>query len=142
MEMDYAFELKKLHEERNKKHYDWLKNVILMASGLIGILVSLHSVKSVEYISHLLFSSTILLLGIGILSGTIYLYAEIDVYNHHLKLLDEARKNIVPNGKDQERIILYAGVRQVYVLMKYVAFFSFVLAIPSLIAYAIFLDCL
>jgi hypothetical protein len=140
MNIDYANQLKKVHEERNKKHFDWWKNVILMASGLLGILVSLHSVKSENFIDHLLFFITLLLIGTGILSGTIYLYADIDVYNDHLKILEREQNNKSPNEANQETEVHYAGIKLIFVLMKYVAFFSFGLSIPFLIAYATSLD--
>src|SRR4051812_48099068 len=65
-----------LAEKRNTKDYEWTKNVILMASGLLGILVSLHNNKSPSIPTHYFFCITILTLGLGILTGTIFLYEE------------------------------------------------------------------
>jgi hypothetical protein len=38
--------LVELANERNLKYYAWLRQILLMASGLIGILVSLKNTKS------------------------------------------------------------------------------------------------
>jgi hypothetical protein len=62
-----------------------MRNVVTIATALVGILVSLKSGKSSSPAEHYLFSATIGLIALGILSGVILLYGEI-------QLLDRKKK--------------------------------------------------
>jgi len=141
---EHALELKEIYENKNKKHFEWVKNIVLVASTLLGVLISLHSKKSESLVIHLFFSCTISLLCIGILTSLIYLYAEIDVYNHHINIyedfLEGKHKHKYENDKYGKRRVIYAGIKSIYVYMKVVAFFSLSFSLISLVIYSILLD--
>jgi len=84
--------LDKLQDEKIKKHIDWIKQVLILAAGLMSILVSLHS-KSFENKSEkLFFILTISLLALGILNGVIFLFVEVKrvdlIQKAHIELLE------------------------------------------------------
>lgn len=68
-------ELSELAEKYQKEETAWFRNVLVMASALFGILVSLHK-PPVPQIPAYLFASGLCMLGLGILSGAIVLYLD------------------------------------------------------------------
>lgn len=63
-------------EARNKKHYEWLRSLVLLASASLAVIVSLHSEKPVG--SALIYAkATWVALGLGILLGSISLHGDV-----------------------------------------------------------------
>ena len=86
-------------EDRDRKHFGWLRHLLLMSSGLFGILISLHRSDVGNLPAHLLFSLAILTLGLGILCGSIALYVEVYVGKRLFRLWKERIQNMIA-GKD------------------------------------------
>ena len=81
--MNYPQSLKQLveiAEKRDKVHTDFVKHILLMASGLLGIIVSLHKASSTEIFSKLSFGISVCSLSLGIIflsiSLSIHLYVQ------------------------------------------------------------------
>lgn len=126
-------------DKGSDKNYEWVKTILYMASGLISIIISLHSAKSTNINIHLLYSMTISLIGLDILSGSIYLYADTYVYQ---KLYRMQRALIAKSLRDDLPIdkIVSATPNKFFVLMKYVFCASLLCSIPCLIVYAVAID--
>jgi amino acid permease len=70
---------------RNDKRDEWLKNVLICATTLIGILISLHKEKSSSLLEHYLFCSTIGIISLGILSGSMCLFANVNALHRFVQ---------------------------------------------------------
>jgi hypothetical protein len=121
------------------KKYEWLKNILIMASTLIGILVSLHSKKSPNAQVHYLFSTTIISLGLGILTGAISLFAEV----HTLEKAAEACKERILqalDGKEDILPLMTVPREKIFFYIEKICYASFVISILCLMAYAAVID--
>jgi len=125
-----------LSEKRYSKYYDWIRHLILISAGLIGILVSLKSNKSETGLEYLTFIIAISGLGIGILTGSISLYSEIHI-------LDKVRKKyadrLIEILKGQTQDIPFAVVDKniFFKIVEFICFSSFFISMMSLIIYGI-----
>ena len=72
-------QLAELAEKRDEVHFAFIKQILLMASGLLGILVSLHKSTSTDDNSRISFALALGLLSPGILLLTIGLSAQVAV---------------------------------------------------------------
>lgn len=123
-------DIREIATKTNEKEYDWTKTVIVSISTILGLLVSLKSSKSGTNFEHLLFSISISLFGLSILSGLIYLYTDTQI---HRELGTQVLQQ--PNAAE---IIVKPGV--FFSIKRYVFFFSTFLSLISLVAYAILKD--
>ena len=74
-----------IESKKSELHSNWIKNIITLLVGLLSILVAFKSDKPETELIHLLFSLTLILLGLSVLSGVVYLYNAIDVLNRKEK---------------------------------------------------------
>lgn len=123
-----------LGKEKNIKHNEWLKHILLMASGLIGILISLHSEKSKTILQHYSFVITIVGLGLGILFGSICLYSDVNGAN---KLFKKYKEKII--NKSTEKIT-YVNRSYSFYIFEILTYTSLIASVTSLIVYAIISD--
>ena len=80
MSIRSSFEqLAELANKRDEVYYNFIKQILLMASGLLAILVSLHKSGNTNYCSRLSFAIALGLLAFGILSLAIAFYAQVSV---------------------------------------------------------------
>lgn len=125
--------------EKQDKFYSFLKYIITISSGLIAVLVSLKPGISPTLLIHYLFVCTIVLLTLGILFGAIVLYEEI-------VLLEKSRKAVLGNiqlmlrSNNYEDLIEHIQTTLFYRVSKIISFSCFILALISLVAYAIMID--
>ncbi|MDO8992092.1 hypothetical protein [Daejeonella sp.] len=102
--------IKKLYDltvNKSEKYFSWLRQLLLMASSLLGILISLHLKPSEDNYTHALFSITLLLLGLGILSGSIALYADVYVSKRMARLMRESlQKQVLQNSEAFEPFVV------------------------------------
>jgi hypothetical protein len=122
------------------KFYAWYKQILLMASGLLSVLVALHSKNSETYIEHLAFITTIVSLSLGILSGSIFLFSE----SHNLKKVqedfsDKAIKYL--NDKNQANFVVTVQTSKIFVFCERLSYISFLVALIAMCYYAILSDC-
>ena|SRR5690606_11612655 len=120
---------------RHEKYFSWLKNILTISVGLLGILVSLNSDKITELYTFIAFISTILFLGLGILFGAILLYNE--VYTQG-QLLNHSKKNgrKLLGGKDI-KIVEIIDRHWIFSVSEVVCFSSYLISLISLIAYSV-----
>ena len=111
----------------------------MTATGLIGILVSLKSGKSATTCDHYAFVITIILLGLGILSGSLLLYSEISNLDKARKLYADKLIELMKGTKDSISIGT-VDTSRVYKAAEIVCYVSFIGSIISLIIYAILSD--
>jgi hypothetical protein len=131
--------LEKTNLERHEKFNAWLRNIITIAAGLIAVLISLKSKKSLDAPTHFLFVFTIGLLCSGILSGCIVLY-------HEIYLLDKQQSCIkdyilkLTRDKNSETLVQYLTNHKYYKFTLKFTILSFILALISLTIYAYLID--
>jgi hypothetical protein len=65
-----------LKEKESKKYFAWLRNIIGMAIALMGILISLRLEIHDNPCANLIFSISISLIALGVISGALLLYVE------------------------------------------------------------------
>ncbi len=134
-EKDYKG-LVELSAKRYTKYYDFIRHLMLIAAGLVGILVSLKSGKSETGYEYLTFVIAISGLGIGIMFGSISLYAEINSLDKGRKLYAE-RLIEINKGKAYQLPFDTVDKNILFKIAEYICFSSFSLAMISLIIYGV-----
>jgi membrane-associated HD superfamily phosphohydrolase len=132
-------ELVELGQERNLKYYAWLRQILLMASGLIGILVSLKSNKSESSLEHIAFIVTIISLAMGILTGSIVLYSEIKNLETGKKLYIEQMRKIAEGQPNLSPIVTF-NTSSMFRRFEYLCFGFLIFSLIGLMVYAILID--
>jgi len=99
--------LKELMDEHNKQKRDWLRNVLLLASTLFGVLISLHDKTLNTPNSPLYFALAIALLGCGILLSGTALYSHIDVLQRARKIYAEEAARAYRENRNAEPVSIY-----------------------------------
>ena len=128
-----------LSQTRYSKFYEWIRHILLTASGLIGILVSLHINKSTSPCEHYTFVITIVTLGLGILSGSVLLYSEIHKLDIARKLFADQLQKLL-KGDNTGLPIATVDTHIVFRISEVICYASFCLSIVSLITYATLID--
>jgi hypothetical protein len=114
----------------NEKEYEWTKTVIVSLSTIFGLLVSFKTGKSETFLEHCIFSISVLLFGLSILSGIVYLYT--DTSQHHKLGTQILQQPQVPQISVKPDVFFF--------LKRYLFFLSSFLALTSLIVYMILKD--
>ena len=128
-------EIKSISSKKLEIQSNWIKNIITLLVGLISILVAFKSDKPETEFIHLLFSQTLILLGLSVLSGIVYLYSSIDVLARNEKFqLESLGKRLRGN---QEILISSIKDRKIFVFFSWLFYISSVSSLISLIWYGI-----
>ena len=136
--LENAKKLGEIHEKRNQAFNSWLKNIITIAAGLIAVLVSLKTGKSPSLLAHYLFVSTIGLLSLGILSGSLVLYNEVHLLSKARELqLDYTQKLLNDSSVD---LLEWISNAWYYVPSKWISLLSFSISLVTLTWYAFLID--
>lgn len=129
--------LNEIQEKKRNTFAEWLKNIITIATGLLAILISLKTKKSESIEEHFLFTFSIISIGLGILSGVIFLFSDINI----LSLFESKKKEQISRLLDGENYAIdHITFPKFYVYIKYICLFSFFCSFISLIYYAILSD--
>jgi hypothetical protein len=123
---------------RQEKFDTWLKGIITIATGLIALLISLKTSTSKSHTQHVLYGSTIGLLSLGILFGTIRLFQSVSLLDQEAKVHQEHLQQQL-RGKSGD-IVGFVKPKIVYVIASYISVISFVLALAALVLYAWLID--
>lgn len=121
-------------KSRNEKEYEWFKTSILTISTIFGLLISLKTKKSSTIIEHNLFIITLILFGLCILVGLIFLYAETSTLH---KVFKSYREKLLLGEKN---ILVSESPFILFSLMRKLFFLFLVLSFVSLIIYVIYTD--
>ena len=132
-----------LADKRDEVNFAFIKHLLLMASGLLGILASLHkTTANTDNICsiRIAFGLAVLLLPLGILFLSIALYGQVFVGKaKFLVWKEELQKRIL--DADYKHQKFHSGNRpKIYTICEFAGYISFVLSIISLSIYAILIS--
>jgi hypothetical protein len=129
-------QLTEMAEKRDEVHFAFIKQILLMASSLFGILVALHKTPAVTTYSHLAFSIALGLLSLGILFLSIALFAQVAV---HKALFVQKKDDLLLQIRDSEHTpkILATEPSKVYRYFEKTGYTALLLSVISLTIYAV-----
>lgn len=132
-------EIKDIADLRQEKYFNWLRNIITISVGLLGIIISLKVDKSENIYQQTFFIITILSLALGILCGAILLYSEMHVLD---KIRRKKEKYLlkVLDGTSENFELDMIGRSFFYDVIAFFCFSSYIISLISLVLYAIFID--
>lgn len=134
---NYTFQ--QLEEQMNRRdtvHYAFIRQVLLMASGLFGILVSLHtdSSSSGTWAGHA-FAIAIGSLALGILLLSIALYAQVAVHKQVFLQLRDAIAEQLRDGYTSRSVS--GEPHWLFATSEVAAYLSFLVALVALVCYTV-----
>lgn len=125
-----------LQEKRDQVRYDFIKQSLLMSSGLLGVLVSLHKTVSTDLIAKTFFALAICLLANGILLLTISLFAQVAPHKEvFLKWEEEVILQTINESYIPKPIS--GNPPKIYSFAEKIGYFSLTISIINLAVYAI-----
>lgn len=124
-----------IESKKSELHSNWIKNIITLLVGLLSILVAFKSDKPETKLIHLLFSLTLILLGLSVLSGIVYLYNAIDVLNRKEKFHWESLSKRLRGN--QEILNVSIKDKRIFVFFSWLFYMSSVASVICLICYGI-----
>jgi hypothetical protein len=119
-------------EARNKRHYDWMRNLVLLASGALTVMVSLHADKQLEGMPLIYMRVAWVSLGLGILLGAVSLHGEVWMHTEATKLL--GRELSKPDGGN---VPVHVILPLRYRASAKICCLSLVCAVVSFVLYAV-----
>ncbi len=125
-------ELFKTNDLANEKQYAFIKQVILVASGSLSVIISLKKNNA----PNCYFNIAIIAIGLGILASSIALYGEVSLLREARKKLRAAQLKLRQGNEPDERIDELAS-HKIYDICEYTGYISLMLSVPFLIGYAI-----
>jgi hypothetical protein len=129
-------QLTELADKRDEVHFAFIKQILLMASSLFGILVALHKTSSTDKDIHTSFALALGLLSLGILFLSIALFAQVAV---HRELFVQKKADILLQLRDSEHQpkILATEPSKLYRLFENIGYTSLLLSVICLTIYAV-----
>ncbi len=127
-------EIAKISKVKSEKYYTWLRGVIVASSSLLGVLVSLKSGQSSNLVEHRVFLTSIGLIALGILCGSIALYGEVSAWHHLQSSAIQRRKEASSGNKLLSPA--YGEPDRIYLACEKVCYVSLALSAISLVCYA------
>ncbi|MFD0991021.1 hypothetical protein ACFQ1R_13010 [Mariniflexile jejuense] len=128
--------LLKIRVSANDKEYAWVKNVVSVSAILLGILISLKDETKIHSeIESKLFIITIILFGLCILCGLIFLYADSDTEHRLVKTVIEKEYEL---GGTSGLKATFVERRTIFYILRICFFVSLICSVLSLVAYAIY----
>ena len=138
---EYLSEQMKQYSEmtarRNAKLWAWMRSVLTLATGALSVLVAFQPTATLGYYPALCLEITWILIGLGILSGSVFLYGEVHLEN---KQADKKRKNIQKQMETGEAEPPGAIASELPFRIRWcepICYVSLSLAVITLVSYAI-----
>ena len=126
-----------LADKRDEVNFAFIKQILLMASGLLGILVSLHKTTASTDNTRISFALALLLLSLGILLLSIALFAQVaDGRTKFLRWKEELQLRL-SNDTYQPKTMLSGNPPKIYGLCEIIGYSSLLLSIICLTIYAV-----
>jgi len=119
-------------KDRNEKEFSWVKQVISIISIILGLIISLKSKSSKDFIEYTFFIIAISTNGLCVLSGLIFLYSETDTTHSLIKKLTEHIESPLNSGK---QMLIQVAPKKIYTFLRICFFALLFLSILSLIAF-------
>lgn len=136
MAYDYQRELVTLIEQREEKHYAWLRHILLLASGSLSVLISLRTGVHTVGFAHVCISAALASLGLGILLGAVSLHGEVTMKNVIIKrICEEAIRALQNPGTADEPVT--AQLPFLYRAAQKLCYLSLAVSVSALVTYAI-----
>jgi dolichyl-phosphate-mannose--protein O-mannosyl transferase len=131
--------LNSLEKGKSESFMKWIRHIITILIGLLTVLIAFKSTKSINYFHHILFSTILSLIGTAIISGTIFLFHEIDEFKQELKFQKESLSKRL---KGDFTSIFHREIKrkQIYKVCEFIFYGSSILSVLTLIVYGIILD--
>jgi hypothetical protein len=124
-----------IQNKKDESLSNWIKNIITLLVGLLSILVAFKSEKPETEFIHLLFSLTLILLGLSVLSGVVFLYSVIDrLKRKEIFHSESLSKRLLGN---QEILNVSINDRKIFVFFSWLFYISSVTSVISLVCYGI-----
>lgn len=130
-------QLEEIAKNRDEVSYGFIKQVLIIASSLFAIIVSLHKTSEQAILSEkITFTSSILLLSIGIVALAIALYSQVATHKEmFMKWKAEVLKLI--NDPNYKPKAIFGEPSKFYRYSEYVGYTALILSVVSLATYAI-----
>ena len=122
-------------ENRMDKKYNWLRQLIVVASVIFSITASFHKDFVNSYISKYLYDLAEVSIGFGILTLSIALYGEVHRAGQKLKAVARALSDIYENKKVEETTVL--DKPYIYRLSENLSYVSLFVGMASLVLYSV-----
>lgn len=130
---DFNNYLIQLVDKRNEAKYSYLRYILLLASGVLSVLISLNDGAFGSCLSHYLFNLSLLFLLLGILLGAFFLYA--DVYTSYGKVKSVMeRQELQERGETVDKISFYKRPK-IFSYCEKICYVCLIIAVISLVAY-------
>lgn len=129
-------EFQQIRKERNDKYIIYIKTIVTMAVGFLGIMLSLADTEKMSCLKHLFYSITISTTSLGILASLIALYGEIASLSILLSNLQNDIKKHIDENSDKQ--IYSESDPKSYMIAHYISLVSFVLTLVSATLYSWF----
>jgi hypothetical protein len=124
-----------IQNRKDESLSNWIKNIITLLVGLLSVLVAFKSDNPETKLIHQLFSLTLILLGLSVLSGVVFLYSSIDrLSRKEIFHVESLSKRIRGN-----REVLNVSIKdkRIFVFFSWLFYISSVASVISLICYGI-----
>lgn len=125
-----------LTQKREEKRYLWLKQLLLLATGSLSVLVSLRAGTTNTHTAHVFLSVALAALGLGILFGAISLHGEVRLSH---ETLEQTKKELIRQFENPETLAepAFCKLPAVYTVAETLCYTALVVAVISLVIYAI-----
>ena len=127
--------IERIVNKKSELLLSWIRNIITLLVGLLSVLVAFKSDKTETELTHLLFSQTLILIGLAVLSGIVFLYSSIDVQARNEKFQWESLSKRLRGNK--EVLTTSLNDRKIFVFFSWIFYMSSVTSLISLIWYGI-----
>lgn len=116
----------------------FIKQILLMSSSLLGILISFHKMGKLSTMANISFDLTLSLISFGIILLSIALFEEVSIHNKLAEdFWEETKKQISNNSYDPQLVLKYP--QKIYKICQNVGYITLVISIISLTFYGIFI---
>jgi len=124
--------------DRNAKQHNWLRNILAIAVGLVGVLVALKPNRHSNMNEHYFFVATVALIALGILCGAIALFSEVALLD---KAEDYLKKKLNEqlNGEQDTYSVESVNPDKIYGYCGKISYVCLSLSLITLTIYASFI---
>jgi hypothetical protein len=137
LEFEYDKILSDLSENRLNELYIFIRQILIISSTILGILITLKDKKICEEVELYSFITVIVLFGLCILIGVTLLYGKVDILNTLDRKIEE-HKNKLLAGEQKYVTSIVVKSSDFFLILEKIYFIVFGLSICSLIVYSVF----
>jgi hypothetical protein len=128
-----------LNDKWHDQFSNWVKTIVITATGLLSVLVSLRQHKSDTIVEHILFSITIIGLTLGILSGVILLHRQINLIGKLRKWTHERLAELMFDNDNKTKVDVLMPDK-IYKFSECIFYVALITAILALTIFAVIKD--